>query len=194
MTNKQQRKLAAILFADIVGYTALMQKGEATAMSTLQRFEAVAQNAVEKHDGEIIKTYGDGSLILFPSTVNAIQCAYEMQVAFQAAPTVPLRMGIHVGEIIRKGTDIFGNGVNIAARVESLGVAGAVLLSQDAQKKIKNQEGFQTKSLGVFDFKNVEEPMEVFALANEGMIIPKRSEMQGELKTAVKKKNKSFLD
>ena len=156
----QHRKLAAILFADIVGYTALMQKGEASAMSILNRFETVTQKAVEKHDGEIIKTYGDGSLLLFPSTVNAVQCAYEMQQAFQSAPKVPLRIGIHVGEIIRKGKDIFGNGVNIASRVESMGVAGSVLLSKDARKRIKNQEGFQTQSLGIFDFKNVEEPME----------------------------------
>ena len=190
---EQERKLAAILFADIVGYTALMQKGETTAMSILNRFETITQKAVEKHAGEIIKTYGDGSLLLFPSTVNAVQCAYEMQQAFQSAPKVPLRIGIHVGEIIRKGKDIFGNGVNIASRVESMGVAGSVLLSKNAEEKIRNQEGFQTQSLGIFDFKNVEEPMEVFALANEGLAIPNKEKITGKLKTPISKRNKWLL-
>lgn len=193
MNENQHRKLAAILFADIVGYTALMQKGEASAMSILNRFETVTQKAVEKHNGEIIKTYGDGSLLLFPSTVNAVQCAYEMQLAFKDAPKVPLRIGIHVGEIIRKGKDIFGNGVNIASRVESMGVAGSILLSKDARKRIKNQEGFQTEFLGIFDFKNVEEPMEVFALANEGLTIPNKENITGKLKTPIPKTNKWLL-
>jgi len=179
---KQERKLAAILFADIVGYTALMQRGEGKAMSILNRFQEVTATKVKEHKGEIIKTYGDGSLILFDSTVDAVNCAHDMQLDFKQGTVVPLRIGIHVGEVVRKDNDVFGNGVNIASRVESMGETGAVLMSADVQKRVKNQETFKTQSLGYFEFKNVEEPMEVFALANEGFAIPKSDEISGKFK------------
>ena len=116
--NSSSRKLAAILFADIVGYTTLMQQGEGKAMSILTRFQEVTADKVKESRGEIIKSYGDGSLIIFDSTVDAVQCAHDMQIAFRQGIKVPLRIGIHVGEFIKKDRDIFGNGVNIAARTE----------------------------------------------------------------------------
>ena len=188
MSNLVNRKLAAILFADIVGYTALMQKGEVKAMSILNRFQEVTNVKVKKHHGEIIKTYGDGSLILFDSTVDAVQCAHDMQVEFREGIQVPLRIGIHVGEMIRKGDDVFGNGVNIASRVESMGIAGSVLISKNVETKIRNQEGLLSQSLGSFAFKNVEESMEIFALANEGFPIPNKDEIEGKFKPTQKKK------
>ena len=187
------RELAAILFADIVGYTALMQQGEANALNILNRFEVITRDKVHRHSGEIIKNYGDGSLILFSSTVHAVQCAEEMQLAFSQEPKVPLRIGIHVGEIVRKGKDIFGNGVNIASRVESMGVAGAVLLSKTAYDRVSNQEHLELKSLGTFEFKNVSEGMEVFGLVSDGIIIPKREEMRGKVKTEDRAFNKSYI-
>ncbi len=180
MARSKNQKLVTILFADIVGYTALMEKGETAAMSTLYRFETITQKTVEKHQGEIIKTYGDGSLILFQNIGNAAQCAYEMQLAFRENPKVPLRIGIHLGEIIRKGKDIFGTSVNITSRIESMGIAGSVLLSKNAQEEIKDQANFPSQSLGVFEFKNIAQSMEVFALAKEGLVIPKQAEMQGK--------------
>lgn len=176
------RRLAAILFADIVGYTALMQQGEGTAMGILNRFQEVTTAKVKNHQGEIIKTYGDGSLILFDSSVDAVNCAHEMQLVFRQGVEVPLRIGIHVGEVVRKDNDVFGNGVNIAARIESMGVAGGVLMSSDVQRRIKNQEGLSTQPLGQFDFKNVEEPIEVYALTNEGMIVPDKNKLPGKSK------------
>ena len=179
--HKSQHKLAAILFADIQGYTSLMQKGESKAMSILSRYEEITQAKVNQFSGEVIKKYGDGSLILFDSTVDAVQCAIEMQQEFQQEPVVPLRIGVHVGEVIRKGNDVFGNGINIASRVESMGAAGAVLISKDAQKRVKNQEHHDFVSLGQFNFKNVEEPIEVFALANQGLVVPTSDQMSGKL-------------
>jgi len=189
-TSSSSRKLAAILFADIVGYTALMQKGEGKAMSILNRFQEVTASQVKKHKGEIIKTYGDGSLILFDSTVDAVNCAHDMQVDFRGEVHVPLRIGIHVGEVVRKDNDVFGNGVNIASRVESMGVAGGVLLSKTALDRVKNQEAHEFQSLGSFEFKNVEEPIEVFALVNNGFPIPKSRELAGKFR---KKSEKSIL-
>ena len=121
-------------------------------------------------------------MILFDSTVGAVQCAIEMQQEFQQEPVVPLRIGVHVGEVIRKGNDVFGNGINIASRVESMGVAGAVLISKDAQKRVKNQEHHDFVSLGHFNFKNVEEPIEVFALANQGLVVPTPEQLVGKQK------------
>tara|TARA_Y100000385_G_C13092482_1_gene639501 strand:- start:547 stop:2673 length:2127 start_codon:yes stop_codon:yes gene_type:complete len=178
--SSSKRKLAAILFADIVGYTALMQQGENKTMSILNRFQEVTTAKVKEHKGQIIKSYGDGSLILFESTVDAVNCAYQMQLAFGKGIAVPLRIGIHVGEVVHKDNDIFGNGVNIASRVESMGIAGAVLLSKTAMDRVKNQEAFDFKSLGPYEFKNVEEPLEVLALANKGLIVPKSIDIKGK--------------
>lgn len=124
MTSDTSRKLAAIVFADIVGYTSLMQKGEQKAMSIVNRFQSINNTSVKLYNGEIIKTYGDGSLILFNSTIDAVRCAHHMQLAYRTEPYVPVRIGIHVGDIIRKDNDVFGDGINIASRVESMGVGG----------------------------------------------------------------------
>ncbi len=189
MQQQENRKLAAILFADIVGYTAMMQSKEAHAIEVLQRFQSVIGQEVAKNKGELIKSYGDGSLLIFNSTIDAIQCAFNIQTAFRENPKVPLRIGIHLGEVIKKEGDYFGNGINIASRIESIGVAGSILFSKDVAKRIKNHPEYKVVSLGNFDFKNVEESMEVFALANEGFTIPKRENIKGKLKpsTAVKR-------
>ena len=137
MSTSKNRQLAAILFADIVGYTALMEKDESDAIAILNRFQSVIKTNANSYDGEIIKTYGDGTLLLFSSTVDAVECAQDIQIAFQETPQVPLRIGIHLGEFIRRENDVFGNGINIAARIEAIGVAGSVLFSQDVAKRIK---------------------------------------------------------
>ena len=120
MQKQENRKLAAILFADIVGYTAMMQSKEAQAMEVLQRFQSIITSEVAKNNGELIKSYGDGSLLVFNSTIDAMQCAFAMQTAFRETPKVPLRIGIHAGEVIKKEGDYFGNGINIASRIESI--------------------------------------------------------------------------
>ena len=114
MATSKNRKLAAILFADIVGYTAMMQSKEAHAMEVLQRFQNVITSEVANNNGELIKSYGDGSLFVFNSTIDAMQCAFAMQTAFRESPKVPLRIGIHLGEVIKKEGDYFGNGINLS--------------------------------------------------------------------------------
>jgi len=190
MVTSKSRQLAAILFADIVGYTALMQKDEADAIAILSRFQNVIKTNANSYDGEIIKTYGDGTLLLFSSTVDAVECAQDIQIAFQESPKLPLRIGIHVGEFVRKGNDVFGNGINIAARIESIGVAGSVLFSQDVAKRIKNHPEFETVSLGNFQFKHVEEKIEVFALTNDNFAIPKKANISEKIGALVTNKSK----
>ena len=181
--NQQKRKLAAILFADIVGYTAMMQEDERGTLEKIQRYQNVIEETLPKYDGELVKKYGDGSLMVFSSSLKAMQCAVEMQKRFWEDPKIPLRIGMHIGEIIFDKGDIFGDGVNLASRIESMGVAGSILLSRNVYQKIRNQQEFQIQPLGSFEFKNVREPMKVYALANEGFAIPPRGNNTGKFKS-----------
>lgn len=193
MKNSSHR-LAAIVFADIVGYTTLMQNGENKAMELVNRFESLTEEYVKKYDGQVVKKYGDGCLILFNSTVNAVKCAKDLQIRFREKPHVPLRIGIHVGEVIQKENDVFGHGVNIASRVESMAIPGAVLLSKSAYEKVQNQEVFNLESLGSYKFQNVTDQIEVFALTNEGLAIPDRNNLKGKIqKSENVTKNKVFI-
>ena len=180
--NQSQRKLVAIFFADIVGYTALMQQDEATARKKVKKFRDTLSEKVADHSGQIIQYYGDGCLCTFESSVNAVKCALLAQQIFQAEPIVPVRIGLHTGDVYFEAENVYGDSVNVASRIESLGVAGAVLFSKPIKKHLSNQKGFEIQSLGEFDFKNVEEPMEVFALANAGLVVPRREEMKGKVK------------
>ena len=180
--QNQSRQLAAILFTDIVGYTAMMQQDEGKALMIVKRYIRVIQNAVSEFSGRILNDYGDGSLCSFGSVTQAVRCAVEIQKQLQSDPVVPLRIGLHVGELFFEGEKVLGDGVNVASRVQSLGQPNTVLFSKDIYDKIKNQQEFKSISLGKFDFKNVDEPMEVFALANDGLIIPNREKMEGKLK------------
>ncbi len=175
------RQLAAILFADIAGYTALMQKDEATASNLLRRFQKELEKKVAENNGNIVNFYGDGALCVFPVPIDAVRCAMELQTAFGVAPRVPVRIGLHSGTVTYEGDKIFGDSVNLASRIESMGIPGAVLFSKKIRDDIKNNPDLKIRLLGSFAFKNVEEEMEVFALANDGFAIPKRKEMKGKL-------------
>ncbi len=183
----QNRQLAAILFTDIVGYTTMMQQDEQNAVAVTKRYIAVLKQNVSSLGGEILNDYGDGSLCTFSSATQAVRCAVEMQQQLQMEPRVPLRIGLHIGEIFFEDGKVFGDGVNIASRIQSLGIANSILFSSEINSKLKNQQEFKSVSVGKFEFKNVEEPMEVFALCNEGLIVPKKEEMSGKLKEIEKK-------
>jgi adenylate cyclase len=175
------RRLAAILFTDIVGSTTMMQKDEQSAVSVNKRYVTVLKELVAAHHGEILNDYGDGSLCTFSSATQAVRCAMEMQQQFQLEPKVPMRMGLHVGEIFFEHEKVFGDGVNVASRVQSIGVANSILFSSEINSKIKNQPEFKSVLVGRFHFKNVDEPMEVFALANEGFVVPDKKKIEGKL-------------
>src|SRR5258705_9443116 len=184
---QQSRRLAAILFTDIVGSTSMMQKDEQHAVSINKRYVAVLKESVLSHGGEILNDFGDGSLCTFHSATQALRCAVEMQKQFRIEPKVPLRIGLHIGEIFFEDGKVFGDGVNVASRVQSVGIANSILFSSVIKNEIKNQQEFKCVSIGKFHFKNVEEPMEVFALTNEGLTVPKKEELTGKLKEIKKK-------
>jgi len=181
-TMPQSRQLAAILFADMVGYTAMMHHDEKMALIKLHHFRKNLEETVKEFEGKIIQYYGDGSLIVFTNTVNAVNCAKKLQEDFRKEPAVPARIGIHLGEIIFEGENIFGDSVNISSRIESMGIPGAVLVSDTIQKQLKNKPEFQFTSLGNIEFKNVDEPIEIFALSSPGFPVPDKTDLSGKIK------------
>ena len=183
----QPRRLAAILFADMVGYTALMQKDESQAKTRLSKFRQVLQEQVPAFQGEIVHFYGDGCLALFDSPLDAATCATTLQEQFQEDPIIPVRVGLHSGTVTREADHVYGDAINLTSRIESLGIPDSILLSKKIRDELKNQPNFLMVSLGKFDFKNVEEPLEVFAMANEGLLVPKKEEIKGKLKPKKKK-------
>ena len=143
---------------------------------------AVLKQAVLSHAGNILNDYGDGSLCAFDSATEAVRCAIEVQQQLQTEPKVPLRIGLHIGEIFFEEGKPFGDGVNVASRIQSLGIANSILISAEINNKLKNQPEFKTVSVGWFHFKNVDEPIEVFALANEGFTVPDKNKLEGKLR------------
>ena len=176
------RQLAAILFTDIVGYSAIMQKDEQRAVNLVKHHRLVLEKTVADHEGDVIEYYGDGSLCIFTSITEALQCALSIQQQFQREPKVPLRIGLHIGEVIYEGGKIMGDGVNIASRIQSLGLAGTILFSKETFDKIRNHPELKSVYLGRFLLKNIAEPMEVFALANDGLTVPEKKEIEGRIK------------
>ena len=176
------RQLAAILFADMTGYTALMQDNEHLARAKRKRFKEVLESAINRHNGKILQDYGDGFLCIFNSAINSINSAISIQQQLQLEPKVELRIGIHTGDIVIEDESIFGDGVNLASRIESLAVPGGIFISEKVHDEIKNHDNIKTRDLGFFELKNVKQPIHLFAIANEGLVVPSRDELKGKTK------------
>ncbi|MDH3649873.1 MAG: hypothetical protein OEQ53_09325, partial [Saprospiraceae bacterium] len=175
-----ERKLAAIMFTDIVGYSSLMQKEEAQAITAVDKHERVVNACAKEQLGEVLHYYGDGSLTIFPSVTQALRSSIKIQTLMQEDPPVPLRIGVHVGEVLIDGDKVFGDGINIASRIESTGTSGSVLLSQNVFEKVSNQPEFACQWLGQFGFKNIEQDIDLYALCHPLLIVPGVSELKGK--------------
>ncbi len=182
MKERKERQLAAIMFTDIVEYTALMQGNEKVAVSARARHREVFEQQHNLYKGEIIQYYGDGTLSVFKSAIEAVTCAIEIQSLLQQGDIVPLRIGLHLGDIVFDDTEVYGDGVNFASRIETLGSAGSILLSEKINDELKNHKTISTTSLGHFELKNIDRPAEVFAISNKGIKVPTSSEVKGKQK------------
>jgi serine/threonine-protein kinase len=170
--QKEIRLLAAIMFSDIVGYTAMMQYDEQDGNKKRKRYRTVLENLTTKHQGKIVQYYGDGALSIFGSVVEAVRCAVEIQNELLKEPKVSLRIGLHTGDIVYNDDGAYGDGVNVASRVENLSVPGGVLISEKVYDEIINHPEFSTVSIGKFELKNVKHPVNLYAISNEGLSIP----------------------
>ncbi|MCR9290324.1 helix-turn-helix domain-containing protein [Saprospiraceae bacterium] len=186
MKNQKNRRLVAIMFTDIVGYTALMQKDEKAAAAIRLRHREVFQMHHQQYHGDILQYFGDGTLSIFQSGVEAVECAILIQKTLNEKDPLPLRIGIHIGDIVFDGTEIYGDSVNLASRIESMGIAGGILLSGTLNDEVKNQQQISTSSLGQFELKNIAQPVEIFSVTNEGIKVPKQAELKGKQKKQTK--------
>jgi adenylate cyclase len=172
----QSRRLAAILAADVAGYSRLMGADEE---GTLERLKALRGELVDpkitEHHGRIVKTTGDGLLAEFPSVVDAVRCAVKIQQAMPGRETgivadsrIELRIGINLGDVIVEGDDLYGDGVNIAARVEALADAGGVFVSNTVHDHVRDRLPFLFEDLGEQQVKNIARPVRVYRVRPEG--------------------------
>ena len=148
MPSEPKRKLAAIMFTDMVGYTTLMQKDEDKARELIERHRAHMKPFIDKHGGEIIQYVGDGTFCRFDSAIEAVNTALEIQKVLELEPEINLRIGIHVGDVVVKGDEVYGDGVNVASRIEPLAEPGGICVSSRVRDDVKNQPGLNLNSLG----------------------------------------------
>ncbi len=175
-----ERRLAAILAADVVGYSRLMGEDEAgtyVALRTLR--EELIEPQLAAHDGRIIKLMGDGVLAEFASAVNAVNCAAaiqrelaELNVDPTSARPIQLRIGINLGDVIVEQNDLYGDGVNIAARLESVAAPGGICVSRNVYEQARNKVNFRFRDLGEQEVKNIADPVRVYAVSLDGEEMP----------------------
>jgi len=157
------RELAAILFSDISEFTYTMDTDEKIAMDQVLRHNEIISLALKDYHGHLIKDMGDGQFIKFSSAVESVKCAIRIQ-ELTEAENFSIRIGIHLGDVIIKNSDVFGSGVNIASRIHTASSPGSICISKEIWLQIKNQSEIESKSLGEKEFKGINEKIEVFEL------------------------------
>ena len=175
MTTKVRRRLTTLLCADVEGYTRLMEADEAGTLATLRQCRAAMATLVERHDGRIVNTWGDAVIAEFPSVVEAVQCAVEtQQEIFSQNGGLPesrrmrFRIGIHLGDVMVEGDDVYGDGVNIAARLQELAEPGGILISGPVYDQVHNKLSIGFDCLGQQSLKNVANPVTGYRVLQGG--------------------------
>ena len=184
--NEPSRQLAAIVFSDIVGYSAIMQESETEAVEKVNRFRQVIETKTPFFHGRIIQYYGDGCLLLFNSAVDAVALAKDLQTEFCEAPQLPVRIGIHIGDVLIKDGNVFGDAVNIAARIQALAPPGGILISEAVQKNIANKQNIDTEYLKTEIPKNIKEPIRIYNVKTDRVNIFAR--LKGNKRSTAKRK------
>ena len=169
--NTEQRKLAAIMFTDMVGYSALSQRDDKLALELLEEHRHLLREIFPRFNGTEIKTIGDAFLIEFNSALEAAQCAIEIQRTLAkrnhdvpAARRIEVRIGIHIGDVVHRGGDVYGDGVNIASRIEPLAGAGGICVSMDVERQIRNALEARFEKLAPTELKNISVAMDLFRI------------------------------
>ncbi|MBA7600621.1 hypothetical protein ES703_07679 [subsurface metagenome] len=184
MAGAQQRRLAAIMFTDLVGYSALSQKNEALALELLKEHQQLLRPIFTQHNGTEIKTMGDAFLVEFASAVEAARCAVDIQKALTAHTSVvaperriQVRIGLHVGDVVYEEGDVLGDGVNIASRIEPLAAPGCICISEAVAEQVRNKIDCPLEKLGEQQLKGIAQPVTVYRIIlpwEEGAVPSKR--------------------
>ena len=189
VTPTEERKLAAIMFTDMVGYSALAQRDDKMALELLEEHRRLLRELFPQFHGTEIKTIGDAFLVEFGSALEAAQCAIEIQrtLAKRNHDVTPqrrieLKIGIHIGDVVHRDGDVYGDGVNIASRIEQLAGAGGICVSMDVERQIRNALEARFEKFGSADLKNIKLPMDLFRI-----VLPWESERKTERPRAPKK-------
>ncbi|MCG7522345.1 tetratricopeptide repeat protein [Ruegeria sp. Ofav3-42] len=160
MSNASERRLTAILAADVANYSKLMGEDEAATLTALRRFRNdILTPAIVAHNGRVIKSMGDGWLVEFPSVVNSIECAMAVQNALTDDPRITLRMGLHSGDVSFADEDVYGDGINVAARLQDLAEPGSLVISETARRSLDARLSDHLTCLGSQKLKNIAEPL-----------------------------------
>src|SRR5213083_2531025 len=167
----EERKLAAIMFTDMVGYSAMAQRHDQLALALLEEHRQIARSLFPRFNGTEIKTIGDAFLVEFHSALEAAQCAIEVQRTLAkrnhdvpADRRIELKIGIHIGDVVHRGGDVYGDGVNIASRIEPLAGAGGICVSMDVERQIRNTLEARFEKLAPTELKNISVPMDLFRI------------------------------
>ena len=167
--SQSNRKLAAIMFTDIVGYSKLVQENEDIALTLLDDHNSIVRPILSNYSGEEVKTIGDAFLVQFDSAINALKCAEEIQKQMIAHNAVQLpekkfqiRIGIHVGDVVFKDGDVFGDGVNIASRVEPHSIPGGICITEQVYSQVNRKTELTFISIGSPTLKNISDKVELY--------------------------------
>src|ERR1051325_2198157 len=167
----EDRKLAAIMFTDMVGYSALAQRDDKVALELLEEHRRLLREIFPRFHGTEIKTIGDAFLVEFASALQAAQCAIEIQRTLAkrnhdvtSDRRIELKIGIHIGDVVHRDGDVYGDGVNIASRIEALAGAGGICVSMDVERQIRNALEARFEKFGSADLKNIKLPMDLFRI------------------------------
>lgn len=187
-TQPGQRRLAAIMFTDMTGFTSMTQKDEALAMQFLEEQRRIVRSILAKHDGREVKTIGDAFLVEFSSSLEAVRCAVEIQSTLRGTneqrgveKRLLLRIGIHLGDVIHAGSDVAGDAVNVASRIELLALPGGISVSAQVYEAVVNKADCVFESIGVQELKNVSRPMEVYRISGYGQHITSQIAGKGSM-------------
>src|SRR3954451_12453753 len=171
MSSQEQRRLAAIMFTDMVGYSALAQRDDKLALELLEEHRRLLRAIFPQFNGVEIKTIGDAFLVEFGSALEAAQCAIEIQRTLSKRNhdvahdrRIEVKIGIHIGDVMHRDGDVYGDGVNIASRIEQLAGAGGICVSTDVERQIRNALEARIQKFGAAELKNIKMPMDLFRI------------------------------
>ena len=174
---KEERRLGAIMFTDVVGYTAMSSRDEVTALALLRRYRSLLSSVFPRFEGRVVKTMGDGFLIEFASAVQAVNCAVEVQremagfnSSLDEASRVQVRVGIHVGDVVHSGGDVLGDAVNVASRVEPEATPGGICVTRQVADQVEGKVKWRLAPMGTRELRNVPNPVELFAVLSEAPV------------------------